>query len=284
MSAAAAPATTTASDAWKKKSSGFYERPRIRSKTKIEVAHDLAVELIEFEVAESLEGSVVLQSFQSATLTSVLVGGYLREALHLPIIGVIASPHFPPRALVENGIPSHAVRIFGNAQLVVVSCEFKLPSSELIAAVTQACLVFAKRHKAKLVVAVEGLPLDDEIQDDASQKLAFVSTNHKFSLRMAELKHEPLSDSVIVGTAGSLLAESVIHDIDVACLVAPTSSKFPDARSAVACVKALDAYLDEVQIDTAPLEKKAEALQASVKKLLKTERADAKSNTASMFL
>lgn len=275
----AAPAAS--SDNWKKQSTGHFARPVVKSKTTVAVTHDISVELIEFESKTSFEGATMLQSFQGATLTSVLVGGFVREALGLPLIGVISSPHFPPRCLVEGGVPSHAVRLFGNSKLVIASCEFKVTQPELIHALTRACLTFAKSNKLKLIVTVEGLPLDD-VKDEQASTLAFVSTSLAFSAKMAALKHEPLGDSVLVGSAGSLLADSVLWDIDVACLVAPTAQAFPDARSAVTCVKALDAFLDELTIDTTPLEKKAEALQASVSKLLKQDRNEKSQH--SMFL
>mmetsp|Transcript_1946 Transcript_1946/g.3234 ORF Transcript_1946/g.3234 Transcript_1946/m.3234 type:complete len:288 (+) Transcript_1946:44-907(+) len=264
-----------------RKSTGLFKKPSVVSRDQVVVSSEVSVTLVEFEHAD-VKGATMLTGFPGATLTSILVAGFLRDAMELPLIGCITSPHFPPRCLIEKGQPMHPIRIFGDSNLVIVVCEFKLPTPELIAGVTQAAYLFAERHELAMVLTVEGLPME-KLSEDKANVLAFVSTSDKFRSKMSELKHEPLEDSVIVGVAGAMLAEATTRDIDVACLVAPTSAEFPDARSAVACVKAIDHALEEITIDTKPLQKKAEALSLTVEKLLKQEKSESKS-VSSMYL
>ena len=91
------------SQAWKKRSTGFFEKPTIARRDTVTISSDREVELIEFETAAKLDDSVMILGFPGATLTSILVSGYLRETLELELVAVIASPHFPPRCLIENG-------------------------------------------------------------------------------------------------------------------------------------------------------------------------------------
>ena len=86
----------------------------------------------------------------------------------------------------------HAVRIYGNRDLVCIVCEFKMPSPEVTAALIDAMLDFQARHKCRLMVTVEGLPDDDVTQESLSDKsklppLQFISTNNDFSLKMDQL-------------------------------------------------------------------------------------------------
>ncbi len=54
-----------------------------------------------------VDGAVVLAGFPSTSLASILTGGYLREQLKLPLVGVISSGGFAPRCIIERGVPSH---------------------------------------------------------------------------------------------------------------------------------------------------------------------------------
>jgi predicted ATP-grasp superfamily ATP-dependent carboligase len=218
-----------------------------------------------------LSGATLVVGFPGLTLTSVVATGYLREQLKLPLLAVLQSASFPPRCLIEDGRPVLPIRIFGTSKIVVVLCEFKLPTNELISLMTKALFYFAVKHKLHIITVIEGIPLD-EVEDAKAQQLAFVATCKKFSDTMIGLKHEALGESVIVGAPGAILAESTLDDrVHVACVIAPTSSAYPDVRSAIACVKALTAYCG-LDIDLAPMEAKSQALLQSVKTMLKSEQ------------
>ena len=47
--------------------------------------------------------------------------------------------------------PFYSVRIFGDRRLVVILCEFKIPTNELINSLTEALLDFSERHKSPSV-------------------------------------------------------------------------------------------------------------------------------------
>jgi len=257
---------------WLRQSTGLYSKEKVCHKITIG-----DVTLREFS-SENLEGALMIEGFPSISLASILSAGYIREQLNLPLIGVLTSPKFPPRCIVENGIPIHPIRIFGNNKVVVCLCEFKLPTPELTYQVVSLLLDFADRHKISLFLTVEGLPIEDaleegaEVSDQFYEQLAFVSTKESFTQKMSQLGHHPLNESVIVGVTGLILAEGALASTDVACLIAPTSTRFPDAHSAVNVVKAISAYLPELNIDITPLAEKANQLQKSVQDLLQKDK------------
>jgi len=239
------------------------------------------VTLREFGDIGDIDGTTVIVGFPSVSLASILTAGFLREQLNLPSIGVISSDHFPARAIIEGGRPSHPIRIFGDKRLVIVICEFKIPTNELSAHVVDAIVSFAARHKAKMLVCIEGLPSENVDKETGlfDEKLHFISTNKEFSECMIDLQHKPLSDAVITGVTGLTLSEGVMHDVDIGCLLAPAAVHYPDAYGAVNVVKTLAKWLKDVKIDTAPLEKSAINLQKSVTGFLQKEKESSRAST-----
>eukprot|EP01087_Luapelamoeba_hula_P014059 TRINITY_DN405_c0_g1_i1.p1 TRINITY_DN405_c0_g1~~TRINITY_DN405_c0_g1_i1.p1 ORF type:complete len:333 (+),score=89.71 TRINITY_DN405_c0_g1_i1:133-1131(+) len=233
-------------------------------------------------VDADVEGAVIVTGFPSTSLASILTAGYLREQLKLPLIGVISSYAFQPRCIIERGLPSHSVRIFGDKRLVVVLCEFKIPSPELIHTLTEALLDFAERHKSPTVITVEGLPPSEEKET----KLHFISTDKSLSENLIAGEHKALEEAVVGGVTGALLAEgSLSPTVGVATLLCPSSSAFPDADSAVTVVKVVNDYLislghDDVNVDLAPLQAKAGELQNTLQSLISQEKETSRANSS----
>jgi len=221
--------------------------------------------LREFE-GISCEGGVLIEGFPSVSLTSILSASFLVDQLKLPLVGFISSTDFPPKCVIDKGQPSHPIRIFGDRRLVVILCEFKLPSNEITYNVVDAMLDFAFRHSCKMVITVEGLPMENfEKGKGEEDRLRYISSNETFNEKMREKGYTAVKEGVIAGVTGVILAEGPIRDVDVGCLLAPTSAQFPDARSSVNIINALKSFLVDVEIDTTPLEEKAAQLERSVK-------------------
>jgi len=224
------------------------------------------VTLREYENCDC-EGALVFQGFPSTSICSILCAGYLKDQLGLPLIGSISSPTFPSRCIVENGFPIHPLRLYGDRRIVVVMGEFKFPSNEETFSVATAVLDFAKRHKCQMILCAEGVPVESSAED----WVAYVSTSKPFSDKMTELGAKNLNESMIGGITGITLAEGAVSDVDVGCLIAPTSSQFPDAMCAVRIIKSLNSILGNMCINLEPLTAKAHALQKSVSQLLKSD-------------
>ena len=99
---------------------------------------------------KDVSNSIVVQSFPSHTLTGILCGGYLVDELKLPLIGSLTSKKFPARCVIESGIPSHPIRIYGNEKIIVISGEFKPVGEELTSSLVEAIISFGKRHRVKV--------------------------------------------------------------------------------------------------------------------------------------
>ncbi|KAH3756034.1 3-isopropylmalate dehydratase [Pelomyxa schiedti] len=265
------PATTTTKTSTLR-SSGLIARPHACTFDKW-FGPNKNVRLREFGDLSAIAKAPIIPGFPSVSLTSILTAGYLAEQLELPLIGVISSPLFPPRCVLDRGRPCHPIRIFGDARLVVIMCEFKLEPPELAAAVCEAMFDFSARHQSSMIITVEGDPSKKPTDDDgfAIQNLLFVSTSSIFTAKMSEVGHQPLENGLISGMTGLILAEGPLCDVEVACLLCPCNPMYPEAYSAVAVVNAIAHFLTDIRIDTSQLEQKARTLQQQVTNLLKAE-------------
>lgn len=228
-----------------------------------------------------VDGAVIVTGFPSTSLASILTAGYLREQLKLPLVGVISSHAFAPRCIIERGLPSHSVRIFGDERLVVVLCEFKIPEAALIHTLTEALLDFASRHNSPIIVTVEGMPASDK----KDPKLHFISTDKSLSETLIADGHKALEEAVVGGVTGAILSEGALsQSTGVASLLTPTSSSLPEAETAVTVVKVVVKYLSslghKVDVDTAPLESKAEELNKTIQHLLSSEKENTHASSA----
>jgi len=217
-----------------------------------------------------VDGAFILEGFPSVSLTGVLTSGYLVEKLKLPLVAAISSSKFPARCVIEKGMPVHPLRIFGNKSVVVLQCEFQIPKEELAYEIVEAVIDFAKRHHSPLIITVEGVPTNATSETDP--KINFISTQREFAAKMTAFGHKPVSDGVISGVTGLLLAEGYLSSVDVASILPPTSAKYPDAMSSVHVVNCLNKLYPDLKVDVKPLAEKAETLQKTVSTFMEQER------------
>jgi len=211
-----------------------------------------------------LSNAVVIQGFPSHTLVGILVAGYLIDKLNLPQIGCFTSSKFPARCVIENGLPSHAIRIFGNNKVVVITGEFKPTGDELINSLVAAILEFGRIHRVKLILGVEGFPQTDKKGETNYEKtpLQYVSISKWFYQEMDKQKATPITSGVIAGLGGLTLAEaSVDQFIDVGIIVAPTDAekRYNDTFAAINIVNSINQMI-KLDLNTVDLSDKARSL------------------------
>jgi predicted ATP-grasp superfamily ATP-dependent carboligase len=157
--------------------------------------------------------------------------------------------------VVERGEASHAVRIYGNKNVVVFASENSL-DTELQHDVVDAILDFGERHRCKLILSVLGLDSDPEkrekfslkMKDDPEdgmgeemeeegpqtkedlikmiedaklkrdEKLWFCTNNKEFAEKLIKMEHKPLQDVILAGVSAGLLAESSYTELTICCL------------------------------------------------------------------
>eukprot|EP01098_Paradermamoeba_levis_P013990 TRINITY_DN6545_c0_g1_i1.p1 TRINITY_DN6545_c0_g1~~TRINITY_DN6545_c0_g1_i1.p1 ORF type:complete len:260 (-),score=81.76 TRINITY_DN6545_c0_g1_i1:176-955(-) len=221
--------------------------------------------LREYEGA-NCEGAIVIPSFPSSSFTSIILAGYLLEQLPLPLIGTISAPTLlPPKAVLENSLPSFPIRIFGNNRLVIIQSECKIPDP-MAKDVVELLLDFADRHKIKMLLFTEGLPSESITE---KEKVHFISNDKTFVDDMEGFNCTPISEGIISGLLGGVLSQVSVdeREVKVGCLLSPCSVHFVDARSSLAVLVLLKKWF-LADVETTKLEKQAYRLDEVGKKII----------------
>ncbi|MGQ9583105.1 MAG: proteasome assembly chaperone family protein [Thermoplasmatota archaeon] len=211
-------------------------------------------------------GAAVVEGFPSVGLVSTLAANYLVEQLKLPNIGCIHSRYLPVTSIIRDGQPHHPVRIYGDSRLVVFLSEFRPPAA-LVAPLVDAVLEWTGKAGCGPIISAEGLPIDDTAKPEKINTYGVASTEKTRNL-LDRCGIPLLREGIVTGISGVLLNEGARLDRDILCIIADAHESYPDARSAARIVEAIDSLLPQIKLDTAPLYKEAERMEAEIKTAL----------------
>jgi uncharacterized protein len=223
--------------------------------------------------------------FPTHGLVGSVAASYLVHALDMTNVAYMTSDRFPPTVIMEEGVVNAPVRFYVSKLVCGVdrSCEQLLvgisdiqPPPELLAELSRHLLDWAEQKGVKLLVVVEGQPVDEEVQGDAR---VVAMANRAAAPLLAKYSFEP-ANGVITGFAGGLLLAAIGRQIPVLCLVAQAHKDFPDARAAAKVIESVNPLVPLLVLNTKPLREKAEEIEAEVRKTLRQqERAMAGART-----
>jgi predicted ATP-grasp superfamily ATP-dependent carboligase len=224
-------------------------------------------------------GAVVLTSFPSAGLAATVAAHYMVRSLSLPRVGLLESADAQPIAVVQGGLVSPPIRVYGRPDLAVVLSEFP-PSPAAATPIAQAILAGAELRKARMIICLEGVfphPTDeDSTQVPAAEgEVTWVTMSREdAAMRQswAAAKANPLEEGVIGGVTGALLVMGIERGPPVASLLvsAQATEGVPDHRAGAALIETLDRFLPHLAIDTAPLRTQAELIEKALRQALKS--------------
>ena len=232
------------------------------------------------------EGSVLISAFPSAGLATTVAAHYMIRALNLPRIGRFESPEIAPIAVVQGGVVNPTIRVYGRPNLGLVLSEFP-PSPSQANAIARSILEAGARHKARLIVGLEGVvphpPGDDEEEEESavpgvqSEEQVWVAYSRKepaLVKAFAPSKARLLDDGVIGGVSGALLVQGIGQNLPVAVLLvsARAAEGLPDHRAGAALIETLDRLLPELSIDTGPLRAQAEQIEKAIRAVMKSQQ------------
>lgn len=115
----------------------------------------------------------------------------------------------------------------------------------------------AEELSAKEVVSLEGVG-----SPNPGNKIFYYSTQNGAYTKKLSAIASPLSEGIVVGVTGALLARSL--KIPIIAFFAEAQSGLPDSRAAAEIIKALDAY-SGLKIDPKPLLQQAKMFEEKLK-------------------
>jgi predicted ATP-grasp superfamily ATP-dependent carboligase len=219
-------------------------------------------------------GAIVLCAFPSAGLAATVAAHYILRSLALPRIGTFDTPGGLPVAIVQNGQVNPPIRVYGRSDLALILSEFPaVPST--VRPIAEAVLDGAERMRARLVLTLEGVvphPIIEEGEVPEESVWSVMSKpNRELAGQLERSKAAALTDGVIGGVTGAMLVLGQNRSIPVATLLvsARATDGYPDHRAGAALIEALDRFLPDLKIDTAPLRTQAEIIERALRQAMK---------------
>lgn len=226
---------------------------------------------------ESLKGAMMVVGFPTHGLVGSVAASYLVHSLDMAPVAYMVSEEFPPTVIMEEGVVSAPVRFYASKlvcgvdrscdQLVVVMADIQPPLG-LLNPLGHALLDWAERKGVQLVVAIEGQPIDGDVQGDAR----VVAMANRAAAPLLGKYGFQAANGVVTGLAGGLLLSAIGRVTPVLCLVAQAHKDYPDARAAAKVIETVNPLVPLLLLDTKPLRDKARQIEAEVRKTLQQTR------------
>ncbi len=206
-------------------------------------------------------------------LVGAITTQYIVHHLKMRRIGSLHGSFLQPAAVVVEGRSAPPVRVFlsesaptfgnGCERLVSVTFETVLEEDDMDA-VADALVMWAREKECRLIVAPDGVTVEDDTPGERVWGAASSDGGIEF-LRKENVDLFP--SGVVGGLTGALLNAGERHGVDTITLLAETSPGYPDAHAAVRLVEVLDRGTPSTKIETAPLVEEAERIEAQVRSM-----------------
>ncbi len=129
----------------------------------------------------------------------------------------------------------------------------------------------ARKTNAKEIISVEGVgTMTQEVNENP--EVFYYASDKKYADKLKKIGVNPLKEGIIMGVTSAVLLKS---KTPITCLFAETYSNMPDSNAAAKVIEILDKYLG-LAVDTKPLLKQAEQVEAKVKELIEKGNAASK--------
>lgn len=234
-----------------------------------------------------LTDCILVVGFPSIGLISSIAANYIVRTLKLERIAAIVSDQFPPYTIMQDGVPSHPVRIYAGKreckegdpceQLVVILAEF-MPKPELLRSLAELILEWSKHKGVRHIVTLEGINMGEQ----TGFTLA-VGTTPSMREMMERYAVKEMKEGMVTGLSGMLLAEGDRLGQDVMCLLGPARADLPDARGAANLMEIIGKMLPELKIDPEPLIKEAETIEVGMRQAMESMKSPKKPEESYLY-
>lgn len=214
-----------------------------------------------------IDDKILITGFPGVGLTSTIATNFIIDSLKMEKIGYMLSDKLPPAAVVQEGIPSHPVRLYSKDNIIILLSDFAIPV-QLSSIISNTLLNWENKGKQfKLILTLEGI-MTEPSQEEKEIRVFGVGSTEPARKMLKDSNIEFLDHGWITGASGLLLGEGNRLNIDVICLLADANAMYPDARSAAKLVETVDTLLPEIELDLKPLYEEAEKIEANIKSQL----------------
>lgn len=214
-----------------------------------------------------LKNPVIIEGFPGIGMIGTISASYLAEKLDMKLVGFFASSHFPPIAAIHDYKPVSPARIYASEKLnlIVLFSEFVIPSN-IVFALSQAIIQFAKKNKAKMIYSLAGVasPAPDE-------KVYGIASTNEVGEQLKKAGVELIREGATQGVSGVLIAECASENFPAANLMVQTAQPL-DPRSSARLLDKIEPVIG-IKFDTADLVSQAEKIEGRIKEAMEKMKA-----------
>ncbi|MEK6900306.1 MAG: PAC2 family protein [Nanoarchaeota archaeon] len=202
----------------------------------------------------------IIEGFPGFGLIGTIAVEFLMEHLDTEKIGIIEMDEVPAMIAIHQNKVIEPVSIHYNKKFNLVMIHAINIGKNLGWKLSEVIEDLAVQLTAKEIISLEGVG-----SPAPSSKVFYYSTkNGSLGKRLSSFAN-PLSEGIIVGVTGALLARNL--KVPMIAFFAEAQSGLPDSKAAAEVIKALDAYTG-LQIDPKPLLQQAKQFEQKLKGIM----------------
>lgn len=209
----------------------------------------------------------IIEGFPGIGMIGTISASYLAEKLDMKLVGFFASSHFPPIAAIHDYKPVSPARIYVSEKLnlIILFSEFVIPA-QVVFALSQTILKFAKKHKAKMIYSLAGVasPAPDE-------KIYGIASTPEITEQLKKSGVELIREGATQGVSGVLIAECASEKFPAANLMVQTSQPL-DPRSSARLLEKIEPIVG-MKFDTADLVAQADKIEGKIREAMEKMKA-----------
>ena len=202
----------------------------------------------------------IVEGFPGFGLIGTIAVEFLLEHLDTEKIGIIEMDEIPAMIAIHQNKVIEPVSLHYNKKYNLVLVHAINIGKNLGWKLAEMIEELAKELSAKEVISLEGVG-----SPNPGSKVFYYATYDGSLAKKLSGIASPLSEGIIVGVTGALLARSL--KVPVVAFFAEAQSGLPDSKAAAEIIKALDAYTG-LQVDPKPLLAQAKEFEAKLKGIL----------------
>lgn len=209
---------------------------------------------------------VIIEGFPGIGLVGNIASQQIIDELDMEYLGAINSKHFPPVAMLLEGLVNMPVRIYESTEKEMIVVVSDIPIHPNIAYIVSKSLVdWATSVNARQIVSIAGMPVIGVDQ------VVFGAATTEEGLESIREEVEIFQMGSISGISGSIMTECFTRNLPAISLLGSTADPNPNPIAAAAVLKVLNNLYD-LSIDTDRLVKQAEEIELEMQKLAETVR------------
>ncbi|MCE5213964.1 MAG: proteasome assembly chaperone family protein [Methanobacterium sp.] len=214
-------------------------------------------------ISEDVENAVILEGSPELGLIGNILGWLLVEELKMKQIGFIESKYFPPMAVIYNGVAIHPFRIYNADNIVLFLSDFIIPPT-VVFDMTNAIVDWAEKNNSQEIITFNSIVVREK-----SGGIGGAANSLEALKKLTDMDIPIIPYGNLNGLSGTLLTRSMVKNIPASCLFAEVLNQYPDPRAAATIVDTLNKKLN-INVQTEPLLKEAEAIESRLKELANT--------------